>query len=55
MNTKSILIIITIVLIGIAGLLAYEASRPQTTGEKIGEAVDSVGNDISNAVDDATR
>ena len=55
MNTKTILVIIAILLAGIAGMLVYETSRPKTTGEQVGEAIDEVGNSISNAVDDATR
>lgn len=48
-NTTNLLLIILIAVIAIGGYLYYENTRPKTTGEKIGEAVESVGNDIQDA------
>lgn len=49
MNTKTILFVIAILLAVIAGAVAYEASRPKTAGEQIGEAIEDVGNSVQDA------
>jgi hypothetical protein len=53
MNSKGLLIVIAVIALGILGMLIAEANRPKTTGEKIGDAVNAVGNDIGNAIEDA--
>ncbi len=55
MNTKTILLVIAVLLAAIAGFVAYESSRPKTTGEQISEAVEEVGDEVGDAVDNATR
>lgn len=52
MSTKSILIVIAVILLGIFGVLVYEATRPKTPGEQLAESIDAVANDIGEAVEE---
>lgn len=51
-NNKSLLIIIVVLLVGIFGMLAYEANQPKTTGEKIEDALNSAADDVGDAVEE---
>ncbi len=51
-TNKTLLILIVLLLVGILGVMVYQAQRPQTTGEKIEDALSSAGNDIGDAIED---
>ena len=54
MNTKSLLIIITVLLVAILGFMAYqESQKPQTPGEKLEAAMEQGTDAIGEAVEDA--
>ena len=61
MNTKTILIVIALLLAGILGVMVYQMNEPKTpleqfeadlneAGEDLGEAVEELGEDIQDAV-----
>lgn len=50
-NNKTLLVIIVILLVGIFGILVYQANQPKTTGEKIEDALNSAADDVGDAVE----
>jgi CHASE3 domain sensor protein len=53
MNTKTILLVIAVLLAAIAGILLYQqVTEPKTAGEQFEEALNEVADDIGDAVDD---
>ena len=53
MNTKTILLVIAVLLAVIAGVLVYQqTNQPKTTGEKIEDALNDAADDVGDAVDD---
>ncbi len=53
MNSKGLMFLIALLALGVGGYMIYENSRPKTTGEKVTDAVNAVGNDIGNAIEQA--
>lgn len=52
MNTKTILLVIAVLLAAIAGILLYQqANQPETAGEQLEEALNDVADDVGDAVD----
>lgn len=54
MNTKTILLVIAVLLAAIAGILVYQqVNQPKTTGEQIEDTLNDVADSVGDAVDDA--
>lgn len=53
MNTKLLLLVIALLLAGILGAVAYNASQPKTTGEQIADTIEDAADDVGDAVKDA--
>ena len=52
MNTKTILILIALLLSGILGIMVYQMNQPKTPLEQLGSDLEDAAGDLGDAVED---
>lgn len=52
MNTKTIMLIIALLLAGILGFMVYQSNQPKTPMEQLGADLEDAADDVGDAVED---